>query len=60
MRLFRSFKAVTICSVKVSVVCAFAGLVISILAGTPVGSTIVAVDAAVFVCYLLCGKLIGD
>jgi len=39
MRLFKSFKAVTICSAVVSVVCAFAGIVISILASTPVGST---------------------
>ena len=53
MRLFKSFKAVTICSAVVSVICAFSGIIISILAGTPVGSTIVAVDIAAFaVCYL--------
>ncbi len=52
MRLFRSFKSVTICSAVLSVVCAFSGIIISILAGTPVGSTIVAVDAAAFaICY---------
>ena len=52
MRLFRSFKAVTIFSAILSVVCAFAGIIISILAGTPVGSTIVAVDVAAFaVCW---------
>lgn len=54
MRLFNSFKSVTICSAIISVVCAFCGLVISILAGTPVGSTIVAVDIVVFfVCYAI-------
>ncbi|MCD8331480.1 MAG: metal ABC transporter permease, partial [Oscillospiraceae bacterium] len=44
MRLFQNFKAVTICSAVLSVVCALAGMLISILAGTPVGSPIVAVD----------------
>ena len=53
MRLFNSFKSVTICSAVISVICAFSGIVISILAGTPVGSTIVAVDVAAFViCYI--------
>ncbi len=58
MRLFGSFKSVTICAVILSMLCALAGIVISILMGTPVGSTIVAFDAAVFaVCYA-CEKLI--
>jgi len=48
MRVFKSFKAVTICSVVLSVVCTALGILISILAGTPVGSTIVAVDIAGF------------
>lgn len=53
MQLFRSFKGVTICSATISVICAFSGIVISVLAGTPVGSTIVAVDvAAFFVCFV--------
>ena len=54
MRLFKSFKGVTICSAVVSVVGALSGIIISILGGTPVGSTIVAVDVVIFaVCYLL-------
>ncbi|MBP5384457.1 MAG: metal ABC transporter permease [Lachnospiraceae bacterium] len=48
MRLFNSFRSVTICSALLSVTCAFLGIMISILAGTPVGSTIVAVDVAGF------------
>ncbi|MBR0061305.1 MAG: metal ABC transporter permease [Selenomonadaceae bacterium] len=48
MKLFKTFRAVTICSVILSVICAFAGIITSILAGTPVGSTIVAVDALAF------------
>lgn len=57
MRLFKSFRAVTICSAVLSVVCALAGIVISILAETPVGSTVVAVDIAAFALFCLAGKL---
>ena len=59
MRLFRSFKAVTICSAVLSVVCAFSGIVISILASTPVGSTIVAVDVLVFALCFISGTVFG-
>ncbi|MBQ9513157.1 MAG: metal ABC transporter permease [Lachnospiraceae bacterium] len=53
MRLFKSFKAVTLFAAAISVVCAIAGLLISILAGTPVGSTIVMMDVFAFsVCYV--------
>ena len=48
MRLFKSFRSVTVCAAVLSVVCATLGILISILAGTPVGSTVVAVDAAAF------------
>lgn len=51
MRVFKSFKAVTICSVIISVICAVIGILISIIASTPVGSTIVAVDIAGFVIF---------
>lgn len=57
MRVFKSFKAVTVCSAALSVFCSLAGILISILGGTPVGSTIVAVDIVVFfVFYLIGGK----
>ncbi len=59
MRLFKNFKAVTICSAVVSVVCSFAGIVISILAGTPVGSTIVAVGVGVFAICSVLGRIMG-
>ncbi len=48
MRLFNSFRGVTIFSAVLSVVCAFAGMIISILTGTPVGSTIVVTDVLAF------------
>lgn len=56
MRLFKSFKAVTICSGVVSVVCAVAGLLVSILAGTPVGATIVAADLLAFLVCSVIGR----
>ena len=59
MRLFRSFKAVTVCSAALSVCCALLGILISILAGTPVGSTIVAVDIAAFLIFCVIAKLQG-
>ena len=59
MRVFKSFKSVTICSACISVVCAVSGLLISILAGTPVGSTIVAADLVAFIVFYFAGK-IGD
>jgi zinc transport system permease protein len=59
MRVFKSFKSVTICSAIISVICALTGLLISILAGTPVGSTIVGVDIVVFIIFLLIGKITG-
>jgi zinc transport system permease protein len=53
MSIFRSFKSVTLFSACFSVICAMAGIIISILAGTPVGSTIVAADVfAFFLCYI--------
>lgn len=60
MRLFRSFRSVTIFSACISVVCALLGIIISILAGTPVGSTVVAVDVAAFAICCLTGKLVGE
>ena len=61
MRLFKSFRAVTIGSAVISVIGAAVGILLSILSGTPVGSTIVAVDVILFfVCYsigLLGGRI---
>lgn len=59
MRLFHNFRNVTIASAVISVISAFAGLVIAILAGTPVGSTIVGVDVLAFVICWLLGRFGG-
>lgn len=56
MRVFKSFKAVIICSAVISVICAALGILISILAGTPVGSTIVAADIAAFGLFSMFSK----
>ena len=59
MRVFKSFRSVTICSAILSVVCSLLGILISILAGTPVGSTIVAADIAVFFAFSAFGTVFG-
>lgn len=59
MRVFDSFKRVTVFSAILSVLCAFFGILISILAGTPVGSTIVAVDVAAFAVCCAVGRVVG-
>ena len=59
MRLFKSFRAVTICAVIFSVTCAALGILISIAAGTPVGSTIVAADIAGFAVFCAAGLVAG-
>lgn len=59
MRIFKSFKSVIICSAVISVVCAFLGIMISIVAGTPVGSTIVTVDVIAFAISYITGLFMG-
>ncbi len=59
MRVFRSFRGVTICSAVLSVSCALLGILVSILFSTPVGSTIVSVDIAAFLLFMLAGKIRG-
>ena len=59
MRLCKSFLSVTVFSAVVSVLCAAVGILISILAGTPVGSTIVAVQIVVFGLCSLISAILG-
>ena len=54
MQLFKSFTSVTICSVVIAIVCATLGIVVSIIASTPVGATIVVINMLAFgLCWLL-------
>ena len=55
MRVFSSFKCVILCSAVFSVVCAFAGIVFSILAGTPTGATVVITDMLAFGAFYAIG-----
>ncbi len=56
MRIFKDFKSVIVFSAVFGVVCASIGMIISIIAGTPVGATIVAADvAAFFICCAVGG-----
>ena len=56
MRVFKNFKAVVICSGILGVLCAILGILVSIVTGTPVGSTIVAVDILGFLIFTTIGK----
>ena len=58
MRVFKNFKAVTICSAVLSVVCAVLGLLLSIIIGTPVGSSIVVTDLIAFGIFWLVGFIL--
>lgn len=55
MQVFHSFRNVTISSAVISVFCACAGLLVAVFKGTPVGSTIVVADLAVFVIFYIIG-----
>lgn len=59
MRVFKSFLSVTVCSAVLSVFCALLGILVSIVGGTPVGSTIVAADIAAFAIFSFAGRISG-
>lgn len=59
MRIFGSFKSVTICAAIFSIICALVGMTISILEGTPVGATIVSTNVILFVGCIIIGKVRG-
>jgi zinc transport system permease protein len=57
MRIYNSFKSVTIFSAVFSVVCTLSGIILSILINTPVGATIVAVDMVGFLICVIIGAI---
>lgn len=59
MRVFRNFRSVLIGSAVISVSCAVLGILISVLFSTPVGSSVVAVELAVFLVFWLLGSKRG-
>ena len=56
MRLYKSFFAVSVFSAVFASVCTALGMIISVLAGTPVGATVVAVDIAGFILSSVLGR----
>ena len=59
MQVFRSFRSVTVCAAVFSVCGALAGMIISILQGTPVGSTIVAANIVIFLACMVISRITG-
>jgi len=57
MRVLKSFRAVMIASAVISVFCSMSGLLVSILASTPVGATIVCMNIGVFFAAYIAGFL---
>lgn len=52
MRIFRSFRSVTICSGVLAVISSLIGMLLSIVAGSPVGATIVCTQIVMFaICW---------
>jgi len=59
MRVFKSFRSVTICSAILSVIGAFTGMFIAIVMGPPVGATIVVTDIVIFIIFTILGNITG-
>lgn len=59
MRVFRSFRSVTVCAAILSVVCTVIGILASVLLSTPVGATIVVADIVAFLMFYIVGQLKG-
>ncbi len=57
MRVFKSFLSVTISSAILSVITSLMGIIFSIIMGTPVGSTVVAMQLIVFLIFTLIGVI---
>lgn len=59
MRVCKTFKSVTILATVISVSCAMLGIIVAIMAGTPVGPTIVVADLIVFSACVIIGAASG-
>lgn len=58
MRVFGSFRSVTVCSALISVVCAAAGIIAAVLTSAPVGPSIVAVNIICFCGFCAAGRIL--
>lgn len=59
MRIFKSFRAVTVCAAVVAVVCAAVGIVVSVLTSAPVGPSVVMTNILAFGIFSIIGKCVG-
>lgn len=59
MRVCKKFKSVIFVSAVVSVLCFVIGLIISYIASTPTGATVVVLNIAVFLIFALIGRIIN-
>ena len=57
MRVFNTFRSVTVCAAVLSVFCAFFGILLSILTETPTGATVVAFDIVMFAVFSAFGSV---
>jgi zinc transport system permease protein len=51
MRIFKTWRSVTLCSALVSLACFFAGIVVSYLYATPTGASVVIMNIAIFLLF---------
>lgn len=59
MRVCKNFRSVTICAAAVSVSATVLGIYVSVISGTPVGSTVVVADILMFIIFSLVGAFSG-
>ena len=59
MRVFKSFRAVTVCSAAISVVTFIVGMIISYIADTPCGASIVCVNIIVYAVFFAVGAVLS-
>lgn len=58
MRVAKSFRAVCAVAALFTVICTLVGIIVAVIAGTPVGSTIVAADIVAFLLFSITGRLL--
>ncbi len=57
MRIFKSYKSVTLCASLISIICFFIGIIISFIISSPAGATIVVINLVIFLIFALVEKV---
>ena len=58
MRICKSYRGVIFTAMILSVICSFLGILIAVVYGTPVGSTIVLADLTMFILFSVIGRML--